>query len=82
MAGDSQEVRVESIHPYGDLANGLRGVDVKEYPARFCELADLLDRPNRSHFIVGMHDRDEVRDTITASFEESAGIEDNRVFDY
>ncbi len=56
-----QEVHAELLHGGGDFPRRLGGVGVKKNTALPGHLRDLFNGLNRSHLVIGVHDRDEDR---------------------
>ncbi len=55
---DGQKLNSQIIHMERDLADGLHRICVHRHATRAGDAADLRDRLDCSHFIVGMHDGD------------------------
>jgi hypothetical protein len=59
VAGNGEQVDAQCVHVGGDLSHRLGGVGMDENAVLAGDAADLGDRLDGAHLIVGMHDADE-----------------------
>jgi len=69
VAGDCQKIDPEFIDACWNLANGLRGVGVKQNIVVVCDPGAIFDRLDGADLIVGVHDADKDRAGCNGSAE-------------
>ena len=57
MTGNRQKIDPKLFHTGGDFAHGLGRVRVHDNTIGLCKTGNLSDRLDRTHFVVGVHDR-------------------------